>query len=106
MTQFLIQLKPMRVLLLFCALLTIALQPESGTPPVYDGWEMVQTLLIPVLAPLFFMLLILDTLMATLWRSQTSGEERLRYKRIQIADLVAAGLLVLSWLPYFIALAG
>ncbi|MDZ7662146.1 hypothetical protein [Thiohalophilus sp.] len=104
MKQFLIQLKPLRVVLILGALLTIVLQPERGASPEYHGWEMVSTLLVPVLAPLFFMLMMLDALMASLWHSQTSGEEQLRYRRIRNTDLVVGGLLLLSWLPYFIAL--
>ena len=104
MKQYFIQLKPLRVALILAALLTIVLQPESGTTPEYHGWEMVSTLLVPVLAPLFFMLMILDALMASLWHSQTTGEEQLRYRRIRNTDLIVGGLLLLSWLPYFIAL--
>ncbi|TDY00978.1 hypothetical protein [Thiohalophilus thiocyanatoxydans] len=104
MKQFLIDLKPLRIALIICALLTIVLQPEPGTSPVYHGREMVSTLLVPVLAPLFFMLMMLDSLIATLWHSQTAGEEQQRYRRIRNTDLIIGGLLLLSWLPYFIAL--
>jgi len=106
MKQYLIQLKPLRVVLLFCALLTIILQPKLGTPASYSGWEMVQTLLMPALAPLFFMVILLDVLMATLWRTQSVGDEYLRYKRIQFADLAVVILLLIAWIPYFIVLLG
>ena len=104
MKQFLTELKPLRAVLILCALLTIILQPEPGTTPVYHGWNVVPTLLVPVLAPLFFMLLMLDSLMASMLRSQSTGEEQSRYRRIRNTDLIVGGLLLLAWLPYFIAL--
>ena len=48
------QLRPLRAALILGAIITILGKPAAGTPVVYAGWEMVSTLLIPVLAPLFF----------------------------------------------------
>lgn len=104
MKQFLLELKPLRILLIVCAALTVVLQPEAGASPVYHGWQVIPTLLAPVLAPLFFMLLMLDSLMTSVLRSQSEGEERARYGRVRNTVLIAGGLLLLSWLPYFISL--
>ncbi|MDY6979468.1 MAG: hypothetical protein SV201_06270 [Pseudomonadota bacterium] len=104
MKQLLIELKPLRVVLILCALLTVILQPQPGASPVYHGWDVVPTLLIPVLAPLLFMLLMLDSLMTTMLRSQSSGEEHARYGRVRNTVLIAGILVLLAWLPYFIAL--
>ncbi len=104
MKQLLIELKPLRIVLILCALLTVILQPEPGASPVYHGWDLVPTLLIPVLAPLLFMLLMLDSLMTTMLRSQSTGEEHARYGRVRNTVLVAGILVLLAWLPYFIAL--
>ncbi|MDZ7804044.1 hypothetical protein [Thiohalophilus sp.] len=104
MKQLLIELKPLRIVLILCALLTVILQPEPGASPVYHGWGVVPTLLIPVLAPLLFMLLMLDSLMTTMLRSQSTGEEHARYGRVRNTVLVAGILVLLAWLPYFIAL--
>lgn len=104
MKQFLLDLKPLRVVLLLCAILTIILQPEAGTPPEYEDIGVVSTLLVPVLAPLFFMLLMLDAMMASMLGSQDTGESQQRYRRIRNTDLIVGGLVLLSWMPYFIAL--
>ena len=104
MLELIKQLKPLRVALLLCAVTTMVLKPDNGATAVYNGWEVVPTLLMPVFAVIFFMLLLLDTLMATVWKSQSSGSELLRYRRIQQVNLVATGLLLIIWLPYFIAL--
>ena len=104
MKQLLIDLKPLRVALILCAVVTVILQPAQGASPVYEGWGVVPTLLMPVLAPLFFMLLMLDALMTSVLRSQASGQEQARYRRVRNTVLVAGILLLLSWLPYFISL--
>lgn len=98
------QLKPMRVLLIGCALLTIVLRPEPGSEVVYEGTQMFTTLLIPVVAPIFFMLLLLDTLMSTIWLTQTEGDEKSRYRNNIIINLTVVGLLLYFWLPFIAAL--
>lgn len=104
MKKLLLELKPLRIVLILGAVITVILQPEPGVSPVYEGWEVVRTLLMPVLAPLFFMLLMLDALMTTMLRSQSTGEERARYGRVRNTVLIIGVLLLLSWLPYFISL--
>ena len=100
------QLKPMRVLLVVCALLTIVFRPDPGTAVVYEGTQMFSTLLVPVVAPILFMLLLLDTLMSTIWITQTEGDEKKRYRNNIIVNLTVVGLLLYSWLPYIAALGG
>ncbi|MGD8407747.1 MAG: hypothetical protein PVG50_00590 [Thiohalophilus sp.] len=104
MKQLLLDLKPLRIALIVFAALTVILQPDPGATPVYHGWGVVPTLLAPVLAPLFFMLLMLDFMMTTLLRSQSEGEEQARYSRVRRTVLIAAILLLIAWLPNFVAL--
>lgn len=104
MKQMLLDLKPLRIVLIIFAALTVIIQPDPGASPVYHGWQVVPTLLAPVLAPLFFMLLMLDFTMTTLLRSQSEGEEQARYSRVRRVVLIAGILLLLAWLPYFITL--
>jgi len=98
------RLRPLRVALILGALITILLRPEAGTELSYEGWIMVRTLLAPVLAPLFFMLLMLDALMTRVWLSGAGEEERLRLRLVVRADLLTGLLLLLVWLPFFIQL--
>ncbi len=98
------RLRPLRVALILAALITILLRPEAGAELSYQGWAMVRTLLMPVLAPLFFMLLMLDALMTRVWLSGAGEEERLRLRLVVRADLLTGLLLLLVWLPFFIQL--
>ena len=65
---------------------------------------MVNTLLIPVLAPLIFMLLMLDALMSRVWMSEAAGDEKKRFQFIVRVDVIVGLLLLIYWLPFFIAL--
>jgi hypothetical protein len=65
---------------------------------------MITTLIIPVLAPIFFMLLLLDSLMSSIWLTQTTGEERQRYRLNIIVNLSVVALLLYFWLPFIAAL--
>lgn len=102
--NFLKQLKPMRVVLIICALVTIVLRPEPGGEVIYEGVGVVTTLLVPVLAPILFMLLLLDTLMSSIWLTQTEGDEKKRYRSNIVINLTVAALLIYFWLPFFAAL--
>lgn len=101
---FLGQIRPLRAVLILGAIIAILGKPEVGTPVAYSGWDMVSTLLIPVLAPLIFMLLMLDALMSRVWMSEAEGEEKKRLRMIVRVDVVVGLLLLVYWLPFFIAL--
>jgi hypothetical protein len=103
---FLGQLRPLRAALILGAIIVILGKPEAGTPVAYSGWEMVSTLLIPVLAPLIFMLLMLDALMSRVWMSEAEGKERKRLRLVVRVDVIVGLLLLVYWLPFFIALGG
>lgn len=103
---FLEQLRPLRVVLLLAAIVAILGRPDIGEPVVYSGWGLVNTLLIPVLAPLVFMLLMLDALMSRVWMSEAEGEEKNRLRLVVRVDLIVGLLLLVYWLPFFIALGG
>ena len=101
LASFLTQLGPMRVVLACMALALIILVPAPGTPPVYQGLGLVPTVLVPVLAPILFMVLMLDMLMASVFMIDKRGVERARYRMIQLLNLALAVALVLFWIPYF-----
>jgi hypothetical protein len=98
------KIKPLRVGLLALGLLTGAFVPAAGTRPVLDGPELVQTLLLPALAPLVLLVLLLDTLMSRIMMSDKEGEERARYRMIIRTNLLVVLFMVLLWAPYFNAL--
>ena len=96
-------LRPLRLMLLLGALALLVLRPAPGTPPVYAGWDMIPTLIVPALVPLFFMVLVLDALMGAVWLASYPAERR-RYQTVIGVSLGTALLLVLWWWPYFRAL--
>lgn len=99
-------LRPMRVLLLLAVVISIVFKPAPGTELVYEGWGIFSTLLLPVLSPIFLMLLFLDSLIAKMWSTQTEGAEQKRYKMILRVDLGLSVIFILVWYTYFQALAG
>lgn len=102
--RLLAQFGPLRIALACLAVITIIFAPEPGTPGVYTGWDFVPTVLIPVLVPLIFMALMLDTLMSGVFLVGKEGVERKRFKTIMISNLLLALCVVLYWLPYYLSL--
>lgn len=94
----------LRVMLLFVTLLLLFTPPGPGTRPVFHGWEMVPTLLVPTLVPMVFMLLLLDVLMCTVFMLDKRGAERVHLKRIALLNLLMAATLMFAWYPYFRAI--
>jgi len=105
MKSILVDLRPMRVVLLFVVLISIIFKPVPGTEIVYEGWPVFSTLLLPVFSPILLMLLWLDSLIAKLWSTQTQGKEQARYKMILRINLVLSLIFIVVWWPYFKALA-
>ena len=94
----------MRVALLLIATLSLILKAKTGTPVSYDGWAMIETVFIPVMAPIITMVLLLDTIIATIWLTQTSGEEKNRYKLILSINLLMVVVMLSVWIPYLISI--
>ncbi len=100
------ELGTLRIVLAAMALLLIVFATRSGTVPVFEGFALLPTVLMPVLAPMVLMVLMLDALMARVFMFEKDGVERARYRRIVGVDLVLSVALVLAWLPYFRSIAG
>jgi len=91
----------MRVALLVLAASVMILSPKPGTPVVLEGTGVLSTLIAPSLAPIVFMVLMLDALMGRVLMTDTSGAKRMHYRRIVATNLAAGILLFLWWTPYF-----
>ena len=102
--NILIQIHPMRLVLYFFAIASILLRPEIGGELDFEGWDIVSSLLVPVLVPLFFMVLMLDALMTRVWLSEAEGAEARRLKTINRIDLLLGILLLAFWVPFFVSL--
>jgi len=92
---------PLRYALIILVIAAVVLRPELGTKVSFEGWAMVSGLLVPVIVPLLFMLLLLDTLMALVYRSDKPVEVKARYLRIVFLNLALAIGLLLYWLPFY-----
>ncbi len=92
---------PLRYALLTAVLAAFILRPELGVRLSYEGWSVVSDLLVPVLTPIFFMLLLLDAMMAMVYRSDKPAEVKVRYLRIVFLNLGLAISLLLYWLPFY-----
>ncbi|MFQ5936278.1 MAG: hypothetical protein ACE5LB_07720 [Acidiferrobacterales bacterium] len=102
--RFVGQLGILRLALASAAVFSLFLAPLPGTPAVYVGWDFVPTVLAPVLAPLIFLVLLLDTMMSGIFMLDKQSTERRRFQMIMVANLVLAAIVVIRWLPYYLAL--
>jgi len=102
MFEILKKLRPMRVALLTFAILTMVFKAKVGTPISYDGWTMIETVFIPVMAPIITMLLLLDSIISSIWITQTTGNEKKRYKLILGCNLLMVIIMLSIWIPHFI----
>ncbi len=103
--QRLVELGPLRWSLAVLVLAALVLAPRPGTPAVMEGWRMFPTLIVPTLAPLVFLVLMLDALMARVHMTSVQGEALARYRRIVTVDLLLGLIVAIYWTPYFVALA-
>lgn len=103
MLSILSKLRPMRVALISMAILSLIFKAKIGTPVSYDGWVMIETVFIPVMAPLITMVLMLDSLIATIWLTQSTGDEKNRYKLILGCNLLTIITMFSLWIPYFMS---
>ncbi|MGD8783791.1 MAG: hypothetical protein PVG75_05110 [Thioalkalispiraceae bacterium] len=99
--QTLRALGPLRFALLSAVALSFILRPELGVKLSYEGWHVVTDLLVPVITPILFMLLLLDAIMAMVYRSDKSVEVKARYLRIVFINLILALALLFYWLPFY-----
>jgi len=91
----------MRLGLLLLTALVIVGAPKPGTAAVLEGREVLTTVIAPALAPIVFMVLMLDALMGRVMLGSARGAERERYRRIVATNLIAGIFLFLWWTPYF-----
>ena len=101
---FLAQLGVMRIVLGLLALVVLVSAPKPKTEAVFSGWEMWSTLVVPTLAPIIFMVLMLDALMSRVKMTSVKGEEYVLYRRFMIYNLVLGIALAVYSAPYYLAL--
>lgn len=92
----------LRILLVLMAIIVIILRPAPGSDAARSGLEMIPTLVAPAMTPLVFMVLMFDFMMC---RIRMSDElVRNKFRTIGYIELAIALLLLIIWLPYFLAI--
>ena len=67
-------------------------------------WEIIIVYVCPVLAPLFVVVLLFDYVMSRVRAAEAQGDERARFIRIGRIELVAIGVTLLYWVPFFVSI--
>ena len=96
----------LRTGLIALALINMLLRPTPGTTAAREGIEIISTLVAPAAAPILMMVILFDALMSKVRSSESSGEEKTRFQRIMLTELATVVIMIIAWLPYFLALAG
>lgn len=96
----------LRSLLVGGALVVMVFAPGAGAETVYTGAGFVETIVMPVLAPLFLTGLLLDALMCRILRDDPAGGGAQRLRLAMRTELVVALLLVIAYAPFFLSLSG
>jgi len=64
-------------------------------------WEIFATMVTPVMAPLFVVLLLIDFVMSQVHAADAGVEKRAIHIRIGRLDLAIMAITLLFWIPYF-----
>ena len=101
-STLLIQMKPLRVVLALFAILLAIFAADAGTPTNYEGYAVLQTLILPALTPIIFLVLLLDALMNRVWLIDASEADSSKFRTLIKVDLLLSGIVFVRWIPYFI----
>ena len=96
----------LRLLLCLGVVFVTVLAPLAGDDVFYSGWQMVPTLVAPAVMPIFFFIILLDTMMCLVYRLDNTGNERRRLIWIVRIELALLVVMILAWLPAFHRLLG
>lgn len=94
----------LRASLIGLAIINIILRPAPGTIVAREGIEIIPTLVAPAAAPILIMVILFDALMSKVRSSDSTGAERHKFRKIMLVELTTIGVMIIAWLPYFIAL--
>ena len=94
----------LRTPLLLLTVLAIVLAPGADARVQYEGLAFAHTVLLPTLAPLLLAGLLFDSLMSKVMMGEVSEERRRQLRVILRTELIAAVILVLSFLPFLMSI--
>lgn len=64
-------------------------------------WSIISGLITPVMAPIFFTVILFDYLMSRVRAADSDGDEGLQFARISRIELGVIGLTMMFWIPFF-----
>ena len=105
MNRLLQDLRFLRVVMVLVTITLVILSRFSSQEVAYSGWAMIPTLIAPALVPILFFVILLDVLMAWVFRIDAQADDRGRLGRVIVIDLLQVVVLVASWSGYFMRLA-
>lgn len=94
----------LRLMLGVLVLMAIVFAPSADVETQRSGWGLITTGVMPALGPIIFFVVLFDMLMSRVLMSDATAEGRKRYKRAIIYAGVLDLVLLLSWLPFLLAL--
>lgn len=94
----------LRLSLMAFVVIDMIARPKPGTTPVYETSHAMVSMMITALAPILFMLLLLDAIMTLVYMSSMPAERKSGYRVILVTNLLVATGFFIYWLPYFRAL--
>lgn len=94
----------LRQLLIGLAIICLIVRPAPGTNIVLEGLQLIPTLITPAAVPILVMVILFDALMSKIRVSDSEGEERVKFQKILRVELATVAILVIAWLPFFLAI--
>lgn len=92
----------LRLLLQAVAVVLILVVPFAEPSWHPDGWEIMLGAVIPALAPISFVLLLLDVMMCAVWKSDSTDPAEIARLGFAIkVHLLLGGILMLLWINSF-----
>jgi hypothetical protein len=93
---------PLRGMLDLTALLFALLLPFAHIPGYESSWNLFFSGVLPACAPIVIILIMLDVMMSQIWKSDASAERVTALNCIIKVHCVAVGLLLVSFLTFFL----
>ncbi len=100
------EMRFLRLLLLFTTLFFNIWVPVAGTHESYEGVDAFFNTVVPSLAPLIFMVLLLDALMSRVMIDGKDELGKIIARRNSYISLILAFSLVLFWAKFYLELLG
>ena len=96
------EMGPLRNMLHGAAIIFALLMPFARGPQYTDSWHLFFSGILPATAPIIVIVIGLDLMMSSIWKSEASPERIEHLNSIIKAHLIVGGALLASWLLVFL----